>query len=112
MNNQFKQGDKVWVKVFSNYSYGTYIAFEEAKGKHLVRGDDDYFYSSSNILEEKEYPNEFSLIPKNWKEECEKCKNPYYFATKYLRIDGKPFTTYLNEEQFNKIIEKYETINK
>lgn len=35
--------------------------------------------------------------------EFEKCKtNPYYFATTYLTINGKPFTTILTEEEFNK----------
>lgn len=113
MNNKFKQGDKVWIKVFSNYSHGTYVVFEEAKNKHLVRGDDSYFYLSDDALGEKEYPNEFRLIPENWTEGYNKCKkNPYYFATKYLKIQGKPFTTYLNENQFNELIKKYETINK
>lgn len=37
-----------------------------------------------------------------WLQEYEKCKtNPYYYATKYLTINGKPFTTLLTEEQFN-----------
>lgn len=37
------------------------------------------------------------------KEEIERCKNsPYYYATKYLTVNGKPFTTRLNEEDFNK----------
>lgn len=35
--------------------------------------------------------------------EFNKCKtNPYYFATKYLTINSKPFTTTLSEEDFNK----------
>ena len=34
--------------------------------------------------------------------EFSKCNNnPYYFATKYLTINGKPFTTRLKEEDFN-----------
>lgn len=36
-------------------------------------------------------------------EEIQKCiDNPYYFATKYLKIDNKTFTTKLSEEEFNK----------
>lgn len=36
-------------------------------------------------------------------EEIEKCRsNPYYFATKYLTVDGKPFTTLMTEREFNK----------
>ncbi len=34
--------------------------------------------------------------------EIQKCKaSPYYYATTYLQINGKPFTTYLTEEEFN-----------
>lgn len=40
-------------------------------------------------------------------EELEKCKNsPYYYATKYLLINDKPFTTMLTEEEFNKQFKK------
>ena len=34
--------------------------------------------------------------------EIEKCKpNPYYFATKYIKVNGEKFFTPLTEEQFN-----------
>lgn len=37
--------------------------------------------------------------------EYDKCKDsPYYFATKYLVVNGKPFTTRYTEDEFNKII--------
>lgn len=37
------------------------------------------------------------------KVEIARCnRSPYYFATKYLRINGKPFTTLLSEKEFNK----------
>lgn len=36
------------------------------------------------------------------KTEIEKCnKSPYYFATKYLTVNGKPFETRLSEKIFN-----------
>tara|TARA_R100001086_G_scaffold240480_1_gene166600 strand:- start:406 stop:633 length:228 start_codon:yes stop_codon:yes gene_type:complete len=36
--------------------------------------------------------------------EIEKCKaSPYYFATNYLKIKGKPFTTWMSESLFNKL---------
>ena len=36
------------------------------------------------------------------KREFNKCKsNPYYFATKYLTINGEPFVTNLSEKAFN-----------
>jgi len=37
-------------------------------------------------------------------EEFNKCKeSPYYFATKYLKINGKPFETNYTEEEFNEL---------
>jgi len=43
-------------------------------------------------------------------EEQEKCSaSPYYFATKYLTMNGKPFTTRLSEEEFNKWFEESNT---
>lgn len=37
-----------------------------------------------------------------------KCReNPYYFATKYLTVNGKPFTTLLTEQEFNKQVKDY-----
>lgn len=46
------------------------------------------------------------------KEEIEKCKSsPFYFATNYWVVDGKKFTTFLTEEEFNKQF-KYERISK
>ena len=40
-------------------------------------------------------------------EELEKCKkSPYYFATKYLLVEGKPFVTPLNEETFNNLFNR------
>ena len=34
--------------------------------------------------------------------EIKKCKdNPFYFATKYLTVNGEPFTTPYSEKEFN-----------
>jgi hypothetical protein len=42
------------------------------------------------------------MTPEQAKEEYEKCKaSAYYFMTKYCTVNGKPFTTNLNEEEFN-----------
>lgn len=39
----------------------------------------------------------------NWKEELERIKNsPYYFYTNFFIVEGRPATTHLNEEEFNK----------
>lgn len=38
-------------------------------------------------------------------EECKKCaESPYYFMTNYVIVDGKPFTTLLQEKEFNEYI--------
>ena len=35
--------------------------------------------------------------------EYEKClKSPFYYVTKYMQVNGKPFTTLCSEEVFNK----------
>jgi hypothetical protein len=45
--------------------------------------------------------------------EISKCKqNPYYFATKYIRINGQPFTTHLTESSFNKLVKDYERVRR
>lgn len=42
-------------------------------------------------------------------EEIKKCKeSPYYYATKYLSVNGKPFKTRLTEEEFNREFFKLE----
>lgn len=43
-----------------------------------------------------------SLTKLDWERELEKCKSSmYYFATTYLKVNEKPFTTLLSEEDFN-----------
>ena len=43
---------------------------------------------------------------KDWNEELELCKkSPYYFVTKYLKVNGQDFTTRYTEEEFNKLFE-------
>ncbi len=55
----------------------------------------------------KEHPQEKQSVDsikdnEYWENEINKCKNsPYYYATKYLTVNGKPFTTMLNETEFN-----------
>jgi len=47
------------------------------------------------------------------KEEYNKCRNsPYYFMTKYMTVNGKPFTTELTEEEFNKKVKIYKELTK
>lgn len=40
--------------------------------------------------------------------ELRKCKDsPYYFATRYVTVDGKPFRTSLTEQQFNRQFQSF-----
>lgn len=55
-----KNGERVWVKVFSNWSLGTYIGFDTIENKHLVREDADgggHLMASSQVLPESANPN-------------------------------------------------------
>lgn len=55
-----KRGDKVWIKVFSNWTHGTYIAKDPGNKKHLVREDEGgggNIYESHKILPEGSNPN-------------------------------------------------------
>lgn len=48
----------------------------------------------------------------DWDVEMEKCRaSPYYYMTKYWIVDGKPFTTPLTEEEFNKQIKEAQNGN-
>ena len=50
----------------------------------------------------EEFKKEHTFIQWDWQEEIEKCmKSPYYLAINYLRVNDEPFTTFLNEKQFN-----------
>lgn len=38
----------------------------------------------------------------DWQDELRKCNDsPYYYATKYLTVNGQPYTTRLTEVEFN-----------
>jgi hypothetical protein len=55
-----KNGERVWVKVFSNWSLGTYIGFDAIENVHLVREDASgggSLMSSSLVLPESTNPN-------------------------------------------------------
>lgn len=54
------QGETVWIKVFSNWSKGTYIGYDVVKQTHLVREDEKdggYLMSSSKVLPYYSMPN-------------------------------------------------------
>lgn len=54
-----KQGEKIWLKVFSNWSTGIYIGFDITINKYIAREDHDggYILSSADILPLSENPN-------------------------------------------------------
>jgi len=44
------------------------------------------------------------LTPEEQIQEWNRCKeSPYHFATKYMKVNGEPYTTNLTEEQFNSL---------
>jgi hypothetical protein len=55
-----KNGDQVWIKVFSNWSSGTYIGLDADGKNHLVREPKEggyHIFSSTQILPITENPN-------------------------------------------------------
>jgi hypothetical protein len=62
-----------------------------------------YEYTEGFIKSKKDWFEEVNTVEKGYQDLIEKCKNsPYFFATNYLTINGKPFSTMLSEEEFNK----------
>jgi hypothetical protein len=56
-----KEGEEVWIKVFSNWSSGKYIGYDVDKKVHLVREPEEgggYLFSSPYILPYSALPNE------------------------------------------------------
>jgi hypothetical protein len=55
------QGEEVWIKVFSNWSLGTYIGYDIDKEIHLVREPKEgggHLFSSKFVLPYSDMPNE------------------------------------------------------
>jgi hypothetical protein len=56
-----KEGEEVWIKVFSNWSSGKYIGYDVDKKTHLVRETEEgggHLFISSHILPYSVLPNE------------------------------------------------------
>lgn len=73
-------GEKVWIKVFSNWSQGTYIGFDPIKKCHLVREDESgggHLLSSKNVLPENANPNNIVSKPKKTGEYICRMENGY-----------------------------------
>jgi hypothetical protein len=55
------QGEEVWIKVFSNWSFGTYIGYDVVKKVHFVREDEQgggHLFCSDKVLPYYSMPNE------------------------------------------------------
>jgi hypothetical protein len=55
------QGEEVWIKVFSNWSKGTYIGYDVVKQTHIVREEEKrggHLFSSIEVLPYYAMPNE------------------------------------------------------
>ena len=45
------------------------------------------------------------VIDDHMHDEIMKCiESPYYMATKYMTVNGEPFTTMMSEEEFNEMV--------
>jgi hypothetical protein len=74
-----KEGEEVWIKVFSNWSLGKYIGYDVDKKVHLVREPEEgggHLFSSPYILHYSALPNE----PKQ--ETLEEAARKWYSNTK------------------------------
>lgn len=61
------QGEIVWVKVFSNWSKGTYIGYDVIKNQHLVREPEEgggHLFISADVLPKNANPNESKIDKK------------------------------------------------
>jgi len=61
------QGEVVWIKVFSNWSKGTYIGYDVIKNQHLVRESEEgggHLLISADVLPEHANPNESKIDKK------------------------------------------------
>jgi len=86
------QGEQVWIKVFSNWSKGTYIGYDTTRSVHLIRECEECggnLLSSNEILPDKAMPNK----PKQ--ETLEKAAEIYT----PVRIEQKAFIAGVNWQQ-------------
>ena len=84
-------GEKVWIKVFSNWSLGTYIGFDVAKLKHVVNDTGNHkgaYLTSPDILPYDASPNE------QYK------KDPIKEAAFDSSIDCKPFDDDIEPQKY------------
>ena len=109
------QGEVVWIKVFSNWSKGTYIGYDVIKNQHLVREAEEgggHLFVSANVLPEHANPNEPKIDKKQ--NSVEWLAQAIYDKMK-MRGDGKVFQGILDEalamhkEEMIQFANKYES---
>jgi len=123
-----KEGEEVWIKVFSNWSSGKYIGYDVDKEVHLVREPKEgggHLFSSNLILSYSDMPNEpkealrkslkKSLDEKNLKQEpCDNCNNDICCCRiitqtleEYFLDKMKEVLLFDNDAQAIRFMEKY-----
>ncbi|MBP7109505.1 MAG: hypothetical protein KBA90_13190, partial [Chitinophagaceae bacterium] len=87
--------------IYVDNGYGKYTNQRMDASKSPVIEHNSYF--SWQVETSTDFFEEVNTVEKGYQDLIEKCKNsPYFFATNYLTINGKPFSTMLSEEEFNK----------
>jgi hypothetical protein len=92
-----QNGEEVWMKVFSNWSLGTYVGFDTVKNVHLSRQSDQaggYILASKDLLPYSAMPNivkkqtaVMSLLKELYGENWSTNVVAQDFANKYLEME-------------------------
>jgi len=85
------------------HSDGTHYSSDSrgiGQGGYISNVINDYFEPATKSAYEEQNEEDKRIF---WPKEIAKCKqSPYYFATKYLTVNGKPFSTKFSQSEFNK----------
>ena len=112
-----------WTPDWNNISEYKYYPWFNMKDNTLFFGNYGYWHTISSVsshlcLRTSELATycgtQFIELYKDlfleeilFKEEIEKCQNdPHYYATKYLTVNGQPFTTGFTKDEFNDLATK------
>jgi hypothetical protein len=103
-NIKFDRGHEVG-RIYHVYQYedGTHYSSDNrgiGQGGYISNTINVHFEPSTKEEYEKQNERDKKIF---WPSEMAKCKaSPYYFATKYLSVNGKPFSTKYTQSEFNK----------
>ncbi len=85
------------------YSDGTHYSGDDrgiGQGGYISNVINSHFEPSTKEEYDKQNERDKEIF---WPLEMAKCKaSPYYFATKFLSVNGKPFSTKFTQSEFNK----------